>query len=293
MKTVGPHRIQEFYDELTSTLTYVVFHHESRDAVIIDSVLDYDAASGEYWLSSCKEVASFVAKYDLIVHYILETHAHADHLSGSQYLKDLYPNALVGIGKGIVAVQQVFKELLCLDVQEDGSQFDILFADEQSIKAGALNFTVRFTPGHTPACTTLCFEGFAFTGDALFMPDYGTGRCDFPKGSASDLYDSIEKKIYTLADETLLFVGHDYCPGGRKLAFFTTVAESKRDNIRLNSQVSKEEFVGFRSARDAGLATPKLLIPSIQVNIDAGKLPRADSQGRAFLKVPLIKRDRK
>jgi glyoxylase-like metal-dependent hydrolase (beta-lactamase superfamily II) len=282
--------VQEFYDSRTATLTYVVFSNKTRDAVIIDSVLDFDNASGSYWTESCEAVLKFTKTNNLIVHYILETHAHADHISGSQFLKREYPSALTGIGENITSVQKVFKDLLSLEVKEDGSQFDILFEDNERVKAGALEFTICFTPGHTPACTTLCFDGFVFCGDALFMPDYGTGRCDFPKGSASDLYDSITKVIYSLPDDTVIFVGHDYCPNGRELAFCTTVGESKEKNIRLDGGTSKESFVTFRSERDSTLSTPKLLMPSIQVNINAGILPSLDSRGKRFLKIPLVQK---
>ncbi len=290
MKSIGNYRIKEFFDKVTSTLTYVVFHSSSKDAVVIDSVLNYDNASGNYWQESCKLVQDFIKEHRLEVHYILETHAHADHLSGSQFLKEIYPNAKIGVGENITAVQDVFKDLLQLDIPDDGSQFDTLFKDGELVKAGALEFKVCFTPGHTPACTSLCFDGFIFTGDALFMPDYGTGRCDFPKGSASDLYESITNIIYSLPDETIIFVGHDYCPNGRDLAFATTVEESKRSNIRLSEDVSKDDFVTFRSERDATLSTPKLLLPSIQVNINAGLLPNSDATGKRFLKTPLTER---
>lgn len=274
-------------------MTYIVFREEGGDAVIIDPVLNYDPASGEFCSGGCDLLIEFLNAHNLNLHHIVETHAHADHLSGSQYLKEKHPNAILGVGKNITLVQEVFSSLLNLDIPKDGSQFDALFEDSQEVQAGDLSFTVRFTPGHTPACTTLCFDGFVFCGDALFMPDYGAGRCDFPKGSASDLFDSVTEVIFKLSDETVIFVGHDYCPGGRALKFCTTVGESKKSNIRLNSSVDKESFVNFRSTRDATLSTPRLLLPSIQVNINGGHFPKPEANGVSYLKVPVTKKEKR
>lgn len=283
-------KIQEFYDEPTNTLTYIVWDESSKDGVIIDSVLDYDHHSGQYSYESADKVLEFCSSENLKIHYILETHAHADHLSASVYLKEKLPGALVGIGKNITLVQDVFKKVFHLDMPVDGSQFDELFSDGQEVHAGTLSFKVIFTPGHTPACTSLYFDGAIFTGDALFMPDYGTGRCDFPKGSAEDLFKSITEKLYTLPDDTVFYTGHDYQPGGRELRFKSTIGESKKENIRLKASTTKEEFIKFRSERDATLSAPKLLLPSIQVNIDAGHLPPEDEEGVSFLKIPLTKK---
>ncbi len=290
MTEIGKLRVQEFFDEPTFTLTYAVWDSETLDAVIIDSVLDYDHASGGYNTQSADHLLAFINDKNLKVHYLLETHAHADHLTASVYLKEKIPGAKVAIGKNITLVQEVFNGVFNLSVATDGSQFDQLFEENEEVSAGSLNFKVLFTPGHTPACTSLLFEGMVFTGDALFMPDYGTGRCDFPKGSAEDLYDSISNKLYTLPDDTLVFTGHDYQPGGRELRFKSTIGESKAENIRLKGDTSREDFVKFRSERDATLSAPKLLLPSIQVNIDAGRLPEPEDNGVSYLKIPLSKK---
>ncbi len=279
--------VQEFYDEETFTLTYAVWDPQTKDAVVIDSVLNYDHASGAISHESIHELIDFVKKEDLKIHYFLETHAHADHLTGAMVLKKQFPQAKVGIGKNILEVQDVFSEVFNLDIPKDGSQFDELFDDGQVVTAGSLSFKVLFTPGHTPACTSLLFDDAVFTGDALFMPDYGTGRCDFPKGSAEDLYYSISEKLYSLPDETVVYTGHDYQPGGRKLRFSCTIGESKKENIRLKGDTTKEQFVAFRKERDATLSAPKLLLPSIQVNIDGGKLPVSENNGVRYLKIPL------
>lgn len=287
MIQVNSLRIQEFFDGPTFTLCYVVWDAKTKDGVIIDPVLDYNAASGNYSYEFSDKVLSFVESESLNIHYILETHAHADHLSSSVYLRKKLPKAKSGIGKNITIVQETFKGIFNLDLETRGYQFDELFEENQEVKAGSLTFKVLFTPGHTPACTSLLFDGAVFTGDALFMPDYGTGRCDFPKGSATDLYDSISEKLYTLPDDTFVFTGHDYLPGGRELRFHCTIKESKEENIRLKASTTRDEFVKFRSERDATLDTPKLLLPSIQVNIDGGNLPKPESNGVRYLKIPL------
>jgi len=279
--------IKVFYDSVTYTLTYVVYDPQTKDALLIDSVLDYDSASGQYSYDSAKKVAAFIKERGLKLHYILETHAHADHLSASVYLKGQFPSAKIGIGKNIQMVQKVFTGLFNIDIPTDGSQFDQLFNDEEKIKAGSLSFKVLFTPGHTPACTSILMDDVVFTGDSLFMPDYGTGRCDFPEGSAEDLYNSITGKLYTLSDDTVVYTGHDYQPGGRELMYRSSIAAEKAENIRLNGDTTKADFVKFRSERDATLNAPRLLLPSIQVNIDAGQLPRPEANGMSYLKLPL------
>jgi len=279
--------IKAFFDEATYTLTYIVFDPKTKDALVIDSVLDYDPNSSQYSYESANKVVNFIRESELRIHYILETHAHADHLTASVFLKEQFPGAKVGIGRNIQLVQGVFTEVFNLDIPTDGSQFDELFDDGQSIKVGSLEFKVIFTPGHTPACTSILIEDAVFTGDALFMPDYGTGRCDFPKGSAEDLYDSITSKLYTLPDETRVYTGHDYQPGGRELKYCSTIEQQKKENIRLKGDTSRDEFVKFRTQRDATLNAPRLLLPSIQVNIDAGHLPRPDNNGVSYLKLPL------
>ena len=280
--------VETFYDDITFTLTYVVYHPKTKDAVIIDPVLDYDLASGQVSSHSIKKLEAFIEDQDLIPHLILETHAHADHISGAQELKKVYPDSKIAIGQNITLVQEVFKNdfnLKNLDI--DGAQFDLLVKDQKIIEAGLIQIKAIETPGHTPACVSFLIDDMLFTGDTLFMPDYGTGRCDFPKGSAEDLYDSIHKKLYSLPDQTRVFVGHDYQPNGRELKFQTTIEESKRLNVQLKSKTQKNEFVKFRKERDASLSAPKLLWPSIQVNINAGRFPIEEDNGQSYLKLPV------
>lgn len=283
--------VKEFFDQATWTLTYVVYDDKSRDAVIIDPVWDYDPAASRLSTASAEEVAAFVKEQRLKVHYILETHAHADHVSGSQILKSFYPEAKVGIGAQITEVQKVFKGVFDLDASfpTDGSQFDILLEEDKQLKAGSLEIRTIFTPGHTPACASYVIGEAVFTGDALFMPDYGTGRCDFPAGSAAVLYESVHEKLYSLPDHYKVFVGHDYLPNGRKLQFQSTIGQEKAQNIQLNAKTTREEFVHFRSTRDRSLAAPKLLLPSVQINIDAGHLPKPAANGIPYLKIPIRK----
>ena len=281
--------IKAFFDPRTFTLTYVVFDEATRDAVIIDPVHDFDPAGCGLWSESVDQVVTFVKAQNLKIHFILETHAHADHLSGSQLLKAHFPDAKLAIGHRITDVQELFKGVFDLPegFATDGSQFDMLLDEGPVYQAGSLDFDVLFTPGHTPACTTFRFGDALFTGDTMFMPDFGTGRCDFPAGSAADLYDSITKKIYAMPDETRIFVGHDYQPGGRELAWETTVGESKAKNIQLPSGRSRADFIKWRTDRDMTLDAPKLLFQSVQVNVDAGRLPEAHENGIRYLKMPL------
>ena len=280
-------KIEAFYDAPTFTLTYVVFDDVTRDAVVIDPVRDFDPASGKVSFAGAEKVGAFVEDHQLKVHTVLETHAHADHLSGAPYFKDRF-GAKIAIGANITAVQSVFKGVFDLDDQfrTDGSQFDLLLEDDATYAAGALRYRVLFTPGHTPACATYQFDDAVFTGDALFMPDQGVGRCDFPKGDANALFDSLHR-LYALPDATRVFVGHDYQPDGRPLAYETTIGASKRHNVQLSAETTRETFVQRRQARDKSLAPPRLLFPSVQVNIDAGRLPRANAQGARFLKMPV------
>ncbi|TCK17305.1 glyoxylase-like metal-dependent hydrolase (beta-lactamase superfamily II) [Thiogranum longum] len=281
--------IKAFFDTRTSTLTYVVYDPSSKDAVIIDTVLDYDPVGSKVWTESVDKILAFLDGNTLTPHFVLETHAHADHLSGAQMIREAYPEAQVAIGERITIVQDVFKKELNLPdtFLTDGSQFDRLLKENETVQAGTLNFSVIFTPGHTPACATYRFGDAIFTGDTLFMPDGGTGRCDFPAGSAKDMYHSITQKLYTLPDETRVFVGHDYQPNGRELDFETTIGEQKRNNINLNEGMSEEEFIRFRNERDKELSAPKLLYQSIQVNVDAGSLPKSEANGKRFLKIPI------
>lgn len=281
--------IEAFFDGGTYTLTYVVYDEETGDAVVIDPVLDYDAAASKVTYDSVDRVDEFLKAKKLQLHMVLETHAHADHLSGAQVLKDRHPGAITAVGRRITEVQATFKDVFNLpaDFPTDGRQFDRLLDDGEQVEVGSLKFGVIFTPGHTPACASYLFEDALFTGDSMFMPDFGTGRCDFPAGSAEELYDSIVNKLYALPDETRVFVGHDYQPGGRELKYQTTIAEQKAANVQLPAGRSREEFVEFRTTRDKKLNAPKLLFQSVQVNVDAGALPDpADNEVR-YLKIPI------
>ena len=284
--------LETFYDEKTYTLTYLVYDSTSKDAVLIDPVLDYDHLSSTTSLESVNRVIHFINKSKLNLHYILETHAHADHLTGAQELKNSFPEAKIGIGEGIRHVQKVFREVYHQpEWPVDGSQFDLLLNGEDSFFAGAINIKTISTPGHTPACVSYLIEDHLFTGDVLFMPDYGTGRCDFPEGSASDLYDSVHEKLYKLPNNTKYHPGHDYRPGGRDLRFESTIGESKELNIHLKEATSKQDFVDFRKSRDATLKTPLLLLPSIQVNVNGGEFPKAEANGVSYLKIPVMHKD--
>jgi len=279
--------IETFFDPATFTLTYVVFDPKSRDAVVIDPVLDYDVLSSSTSTTSITRVEDFLNREKLKLHYVLETHAHADHLSGSQYLKSRF-GAKVAIGARIVDVQKIFAGVFDLaNVPTDGSQFDKLLSDGETIEAGALKVDVLATPGHTPACLSFQVGDAVFTGDALFIEDYGTGRCDFPSGSADALYTSVHERLYALPDATRVFVGHDYQPNGRALRYETTIGASKESNIQLRASTSRADFVKQRTSRDATLSAPRLLFQSVQVNIDAGRLPKAHANGKRYLTIPL------
>ena len=264
--------IKSFFHETSSSLTYVVYDSESLDAILIDPVLDYNSENGEQFTDQVDLVDSFIQSENLQLHWVLETHAHADHLTGAQEFKARYPNAQTGISSQITIVQDTFGKILELGDQfnPNGSQFDHLFQDNESCKAGTMEFKVIATPGHTPSCVCYFIRDLLFTGDTLFMPDFGTGRCDFPNGSATDLYKSI-KRIYELPESTRVFVGHDYQPGGRELIYETSIGDSKLNNKHLKADTTEAEFVKFRTERDAQLSEPKLLKPSIRHNIQAGR----------------------
>lgn len=283
-----PQQIQTFYDERTWTLTYLVWDDQSLDAVVIDPVLDYEPAASKIWTESVDAVANAIEEKSLNLLMILETHAHADHLSGSQVLKKRFPKAQVAIGRPITAVQTMFKGIFDLPEQfaTDGSQFDMLLEPGQTYQAGTLSYEVIPSPGHTPACVTFRMEDALFTGDLLFMPDMGTGRCDFPGGSANDMYDSI-MALYELDDDLQVYVGHDYQPGGRELEYVSSLGEQKENNVALPKARTREDFVTWRQARDASLAAPKLLFQSVQVNVDAGTLPKQHGNNVAYLKIPI------
>lgn len=264
--------VQYFFDKETSTLTYIVYDAKTRDAVIIDPVLNYSAESGQTSTDSLKLVTEFITKHNLHPVYSLETHAHADHLSSSQHLKELYPEIKIAISQHIVTVQKAFKDIVNMPegFKPDGSQFDKLIKDNEEFSAGSIKIHAIPTPGHTPACMSFHINNMVFCGDALFMEDGGTGRCDFPNGSAEDLYHSVHENLYSLPDNTIVFTGHDYQPNGRELRFETTIGNSKRSNCHLKSETTKDEYVSFREARDKTLKEPKLLVPSIRANINAG-----------------------
>ncbi|MFO0668575.1 MAG: MBL fold metallo-hydrolase [Polyangiaceae bacterium] len=280
--------VETLFDPATFTLTYVVWDETTRDAVVIDPVLDYDPAGGATSTASAERIAALVAAQGLRVHWSLETHAHADHLSGAQELKRRF-GARVAIGAHITDVQKTFAPVFDLgpDFATDGRQFDRLLREGDVVEAGTLSVSVIETPGHTPACITYRIGDAVFTGDALFIEDSGTGRCDFPAGSADALYTSIHEKLYALPDATRVFVGHDYQPGGRPLRAETTIGASKRQNIQLGIETTRAAFVAARTARDATLAAPRLLFPSVQVNVDGGRLPAPRANGRRYLQIPI------
>jgi len=279
--------VSAFFDEATFTVTYVVSDPTTSHAVIIDPVLDYDPASGRTSTSSADRVIKHAKTNSLTIDWILETHVHADHLSGAPYLRDKL-GGKTAIGRDVTAVQSVFKETFNLgDLVPDGSQFDHLFNDGETFEFGSIQGRVMATPGHTPACVTYVIGDNAFVGDTLFMPDFGTARTDFPGGSAPQLYKSI-RAILSLPENTRLFLCHDYkAPGRDVYAWETSVAEQRANNIHINNDVSESEFVALREGRDSELGMPKLLLPSIQVNIRAGKLPEPEGNGVRYLKIPV------
>jgi glyoxylase-like metal-dependent hydrolase (beta-lactamase superfamily II) len=282
------HKVEAFFDKDTYTLTYVVYDDKTKDAVIIDSVLNYDPAASKVSDDSIKMVLSFIKEKQLNAQYVLETHAHADHLTGAAEIKKRLPSIKIGVGKNITKVQSVFSDIYNLkDFNTSGVQFDILLDEHIVLRAGKIEIKAIFTPGHTPACSSYLIEDMLFVGDALFMPDYGTGRCDFPAGSAKDLYNSIHGKLYQLPEQTRVFTGHDYQPNGRKLEYQSTIGIQKTQNIQLKESTTESEFIEFRTKRDATLSAPRLLLPSIQINIDAGNLPKAEDNGAQYLKIPL------
>ena len=281
-------KVTGFFDDATNTISYVVQDPEGRACAIVDSVLDFDYSSGRTDTKSADAIIAFVRENDLDVQWLLETHVHADHLSAAPYLQEAL-GGQIGIGDRIQVVQNTFGEVFNegTEFQRDGSQFNKLFVEGDSFHIGQLRADVLHTPGHTPACLTYVIGDAAFVGDTLFMPDFGTARCDFPGGSSEQLYDSVQK-ILNLPDETRIFVGHDYkAPGRDEYAWETTVGEQKAKNVHVGQGASKDSFVEMRDARDATLDMPKLIIPSLQVNMRAGQMPPADEDGKVFLKVPV------
>ena len=280
--------VEAFFDEATFTASFVVSDPESRKCAVVDSVLDFDYSSGRTDTKSADAIVAFVKERGLETVWLLETHVHADHLSAAPYLQERL-GGKIGIGEKITVVQDTFGKVFNEGTrfQRDGSQFDRLFKEGDRFEIGALQGRVLHTPGHTPACLTYVIGDAAFVGDTLFMPDFGTARADFPGGSAEALYASIQK-ILALPDETRIFVGHDYkAPGRDTFAWETTVAEQKALNVHVGGGATAEDFVRMREARDATLDMPKLIIPSIQVNMRAGQMPEPDESGKRFLKVPV------
>ena len=282
--------VTAFFDTATNTVSYVVRDPNGRSAAIVDSVLDFDYASGSTDTASADMIIEYTKENDLRIDWILETHVHADHLSAAPYLQERL-GGKIGIGAEITTVQNTFGKVFNegTEFQRDGSQFDQLFREGDVFQIGQMRGEVLHTPGHTPACLTYVIGDAAFVGDTLFMPDFGTARCDFPGGSAEMLFDSVQK-ILSLPDETRIFVGHDYLPKGRdQYAWETTVAEQKAANVHVGGGKSREDFVEMREARDATLGMPKLIIPSLQVNMRAGHMPEPDTDGDVYLKVPVNK----
>jgi glyoxylase-like metal-dependent hydrolase (beta-lactamase superfamily II) len=280
-------QVHGIFDPATWTVTYVVYEKEGSPCAIIDSVLDYDPKSGRTRTDSADKVIDFVREKNLTVAWILETHAHADHLTAAPYLKKKL-GGKTAIGDHISAVQKVFKSIFHLEPEfsTDGSQFDHLLKDGEHFSIGALSANTMYVPGHTPACVAYQIADAVFVGDTMFMPDVGTARCDFPGGDAKTLYASA-KKILSLPDETRLFMCHDYPPTDRPVAFETTVGEQRRKNIHVHDGISEAAFVDMRTKRDATLEMPVLILPAVQINIRAGDLPPAESNGVAYVKIPL------
>ncbi len=279
--------VKTFFDQATFTATHVVWDPGSRRAAIVDSVKDYDPSSGRSSTESADAVIAFVREQDLGVDWILETHVHADHLTAAPYLKDKL-GGRIGIGSRIDVVQGVFKKVFNAEegFTTDGRQFDHLFEDGETFAIGELDASVVHTPGHTPACVTYVVGDAAFVGDTLFMPDFGTARCDFPGGDARQLFKSI-RKILSLPPETRLFLCHDYAPNGRDYQWETSVAAERTQNIHVRNGVTEDDFVAMRSARDKELGMPVLILPSVQVNMRAGELPPAEDNGTHYLKIPV------
>ncbi|MCK0150079.1 MBL fold metallo-hydrolase [Marivita sp. S6314] len=278
--------VQAFFDDATNTISYIVKDPASNACAIVDSVMDIDYAAGRITFDHADELIRQIEAQGLKLEWIIETHVHADHLSAAPYIQGKL-GGKIGVGSKITVVQDVFGKVFNegTEFQRDGSQFDALFEDGDTYTVGEMQCFAMYTPGHTPACMVHVMGDAAFVGDTLFMPDGGSARCDFPGGSAEDLYESI-MKVLALPDETRLFMCHDYGPNGRDIAWETTVAEEKEHNIHVGRGKTKEDFIKFRTERDAQLDMPKLIIPSLQVNMRAGEIP-TDRDGKPMLKVPV------
>lgn len=280
--------VTPFFDPETNTISYVVKDPSSSSCAVIDSVMDIDYAAGRISYKSAELIVAYIRRNGLQVDWLIETHAHADHLSAAPYIQQKLGGKL-GIGEHIVTVQETFGKIFNegTDFKRDGSQFDRLFKDGDTYSIGNIAAFVMHTPGHTPACTTHVIGDAAFTGDTLFMPDGGTARADFPGGDARTLYRSVRKLLETLPPETRLFLCHDYGPNGRDIRWETTVREERMHNIHVRDGMSEDAFVQMREARDKTLSMPRLIMPSLQVNTRAGHLPEPDESGKSFLKVPV------
>jgi glyoxylase-like metal-dependent hydrolase (beta-lactamase superfamily II) len=278
---VSPH-----FDEATNTISYIVKDPNSNHCAIIDSVMDIDYAAGRITSEAADKLITEITKRGLTLDWIIETHVHADHLSAAPYIQQKL-GGKIGVGEKILIIQETFGKIFNegTEFQRDGSQFDALFADGDTYMVGNMQGVVMFTPGHTPACNVHVLGNAAFAGDTLFMPDGGSARADFPGGDAGELFDSIQK-VLSLPDETRLFMCHDYAPNGRNIEWETTVADQKADNIHVGGDKTREDFIKFRTERDAQLAMPKLIIPSLQINMRAGEVP-TDEDGNPQLKVPI------
>ena len=277
-----------FFDPDTNTISYVVKDPDSASCAVVDSVMDIDYAAGRIAYKHADRLIEFITSNGLKLEWIIETHVHADHLSAAPYLQQKL-GGKIGVGEQILVIQETFGKIFNegTEFQRDGSQFDALFKDGYSYKIGSMDVTAIYTPGHTPACMVHVVGNVAFVGDTLFMPDGGSARADFPGGDAATLYDSIQK-LLTLPDEMRLFMCHDYAPNGREIAWETTVAEEKAHNIHVGAGKTREDFIKFRTERDASLAMPRLIIPSLQVNMRAGDVPK-DNDGNMMLKIPVNK----
>ena len=289
LPTVSPH-VTAFFDDATNTVSYVVQDPDGSACAIIDSVLDFDHAAGRTDTDSADRIIEYVTAHNLQTQWILESHVHADHLSAAPYLQEKL-GGKIGIGAQITTVQDTFGKVFNegTEFQRDGSQFDALFQDADSFHIGQMRADVMHTPGHTPACLTYVIGDAAFVGDTLFMPDFGTARCDFPGGSAHDLYNSIQR-ILSLPDQTRIFVGHDYkAPGRNEFAWETTGGAPKAANVHVGGGAGEDDFVTLRETRDASLPMPKLIVPSLQINMRAGHMPEADDSGTVMLKLPINK----
>ena len=289
LPTVSP-LVTAFFDEATNTVSYVVQDPAGAACAIIDSVLDFDHAAGRTDTNSADKIIAFVQDAGLNTQWILESHVHADHLSAAPYLQEKL-GGKIGIGAQITTIQDTFGKVFNegTEFQRDGSQFDALFKEGDSFHIGQMRADVMHTPGHTPACLTYVIGDAAFVGDTLFMPDFGTARCDFPGGSAHDLYNSIQR-ILSLPDETRIFVGHDYkAPGREEFAWETTVGAQKAKNVHVGGGAAEDDFVNLRETRDANLSMPKLIVPSLQINMRAGNMPEPEEDGTVMLKLPINK----